>query len=1083
MTTRKRRISWLALSLALLLATTAGSAAQSSNDVTFTTTLSKEGKEMSWVSPKLVSKSDNSLSVSVASWENTCRPKTKIVCLDDDPAYKNCVIDYSRTYSTPYPNHPSQGFGKGGPGYGVIMNRIITASGGFASYQLDPATRCLISTVVVCSQITNTGGSYEGYDEIYAKCPTLQPWKKTEPVGPFTLAPGGYVNLAVFDPQAGSTNGIPGTATVTGWGFTITSQTPASAPLQAGMFQNDPNTSGVNGPHFYAKNALDNDLSIRAVEVSQGIQNESNQMPLVAERRTLVRAYLSALKNVGGVQAVLHGYRNSAELPGSPLAAELDIQGQASGGTRTNINDSFLFDLPPSWTLEGALTLDVELDPNHLIPEINENNNSFSTLVVFNPRKAIKVTSVPLHLHPDGNSNLSPLIYTDSNPSFWPILGDLLRFHPVSSLLYWDCDVDVQEPAFHDLFGREWDLRGRVAQALLLTRVSLVRALSSCGDPDTHWVGLVDPGISTNIDSGSTLGIAVPFGRASWVKMQSDVGPDWSINGGATLAHELGHNQGLFHVNCDGTEGFPVTPFYPHPYPNCRLAVGADGYYGFDVYHDVWGLPDPTVISNDPADPAGYGHVAFPLMGYKDPNWIDPFHYCRLLLSNGIFCNPLLMAKAFPDSLKAGVFASLSGFGAADPPPLVQVDSPTPRFPIPQGYLSSPYVMVSGAFEASTGIVSELDVRQTLSPTANALQTRVNEPQATDEPTGPDGTLDLVQLIKGNVYDVHSFPLDGLDNLNGIYSFVEVVAILPGVDEIQLQRNGRLVARKLASAHPPSVQIVLPNKGGELLPGAQVSWAALDLDGDPLTYDVFYSTDDGSTWRLLSMGLTARSYQLPARLPGSNSVRLRVAANDGFWTTTDDTDASFRVAPSPPRAIILHPDGSFARFGSTVHLTGIATDLEQGPITDPTRFTWTSDRDGSLGTGPEITTRTLSVGVHRILLKVTDDTGLTGGASILLYVGIDPKQTVWTSWLNADLPSGVGDFETLSYFAQKGLTCPHPLAIDCRTVDGTDFVAAGQVYSCTPAQGGVCLNSQQPPDQDCKDYEVRFLCLNPNTNI
>ncbi|HSU82422.1 MAG TPA: hypothetical protein VLR69_08370, partial [Thermoanaerobaculia bacterium] len=535
---------------------------------------------------------------------------------------------------------------------------------------------------------------------------------------------------------------------------------------------------------------------------------------------------------------------------------------------------------------------------------------------------------------------------------------------------------------------------------------------------------------------------------------------------------------------CDGTEGFPVTPLYPHPYPDCRLAVGADGFYGLDVYHDLWGLPDPTVISNDPADPAGYGHVAFPLMGYKDPNWIDPFHYCRLLLSYGIFCNPLVMAKAYPDSLKAGVFASLSGFGAADPPPAAFPVGPPPQ---PQDFeplpAFQPHLIVSGAFEASTGIVSELDVRQTVSPTANALQARMGQPQSTDGPTGPDGTLDLVQLIRGTVYDVHTFPLDGLDGLDGIYSFAEVVPTpLFGVDEIQLRRNGKVVARKLASAHRPTVQILTPNNGGELLPGTQVSWAALDLDGDPLTYDVSYSTDDGRTWRLLAMGLTARSYQLPARLPGSNSVRLRVAANDGFWTTTDDTDTTFRVALSPPRAIILHPDGSKTRFGDTVHLTGIATDLEQGPITDPTRFAWASDRDGALGTGQEISTRTLSVGAHRIILKVTDNDGLAGSTAILLYVGIDPSQTVWSSWLNADRPGGVGDFELLSNFVQQGLTCPHPLAIDCRTVAGASFVEAGQVYSCNPAQGGVCINSQQPPGKECEDYEVRFLCPNPNIN-
>jgi hypothetical protein len=982
-----RTILRTAIPLALLLATAAEGAAQY---VTFIATLSKEGTELSTAVLGSTAVRDGFSPLSRNSHHTQCDTETRTVCL---PA--GCIIDYGRTYSTNDPAYAGRGFGRGGPGYGVVMNRVISV-GGSASYHLDPATRCLTSTVTVCSKLFVSGASYEGYQEIYGKCPTSQPWKKTTTVAyvlNYTPAPGKYTHFIDWDPPAGSPNGIPGTATTLKWGYTIDSLTASPSmpnpPLQAGMFKADPNVpqNGANGPQFWAKYSLDNDLSVGAMEVTQGIQNESNQMPLVAGRRTMVRVYLNSRFNVGGVEAQLRGSRNGVSL-GPPLAAETEIQGQTTGGDRINLNDSFLFELPAAWTLEGALTLAVDIDPNNRIQETNEQNNTYETLVLFNPQTAIKVTSVPLHLHPNGDSSLPPLIYTDNQPSFWPILGDLLRFHPVSSLLYWDCDVDVQQPVGHDLFGREWDLRSGFDQALLLTRVSLVRALSSCGDSDMHWVGLVDPGISTDTGSGSTLGIAVPFGRASWVKMQDDVGPVWSVDGGATLAHELGHNLGLFHVDCAGTEGFPLTTSYPHPYPNCRLAVGADGYFGLDVYHDLWGLPDPAVISNDPAAP--YGNQAFPLMGYRDPQWIDPFDYCHLLLSNGIFCNPQLMAKAFPDSLKAGVFASLSDFGAAVPPPPVVPRRQSP--PVSPKVLPL-YLMVSGAFEASTGTVAELGVQRLVAPPANALAARVDAPQPTDGPTSPDGSLDLVQLRDGNVVAVNTFPLDGLDGLNGFYSFLEVVPMSPVVNGVQIRRNGQVLAQKLASANPPSVHILSPNGGGQLLPGTQVSWQAVDPDGDPLTYDVFYSADGGRTWRLLAMGLTAASYQLPARLPGSSRALLRVTAHDGFWSASDDTDSTFTVAGSPPRAIILRANGSVVRLGSTVHLTGIATDLEQGPITDPQRFTWSSDRDGALGNGLEIATRTLSKGVHQITLKVVDDDGNVGSATIVLYVGVNPPRS------------------------------------------------------------------------------------------
>jgi hypothetical protein len=320
-----------------------------------------------------------------------------------------------------------------------------------------------------------------------------------------------------------------------------------------------------------------------------------------------------------------------------------------------------------------------------------------------------------------------------------------------------------------------------------------------------------------------------------------------------------------------------------------------------------------------------------------------------------------------------------------------------------------------------------------------------------------------------------SVKLDRLDGIDGVYSFLETIPQPSGVTAIQIRQVEEVLAQKLASDNPPGVRILSPNEGGELLPGTMMSWSSSDLDGDPLTYDVFYSSDSGETWRLLAMGLTAKRYQLPARLPGGESVRLRVTARDGFWTTSDETDDTFTVAASPPRAIILNSTGTVVRFGSTVHLTGIATDLEQGPITKSERFSWTSDRDGDLGTGQEIATRTLSKGVHLITLKVTDDDHKVGSTTILLYVGVDAAQVAWTSWLNADNPCD-GDLERLSFFARKGLSCPQPLAIDCRTTSGKNWTEAGHVYRCDVSRGGFCIDTSEPFGKPCEDYEVRFLC-------
>ena len=61
------------------------------------------------------------------------------------------------------------------------------------------------------------------------------------------------------------------------------------------------------------------------------------------------------------------------------------------------------------------------------------------------------------------------------------------------------------------------------------------------------------------------------------------VNSPWHGWGPETPAHEVGHNLGLKHVNCDNTEDGPDND-YPWPFPNCQLAdVDETGYYGLDV--------------------------------------------------------------------------------------------------------------------------------------------------------------------------------------------------------------------------------------------------------------------------------------------------------------------------------------------------------------------------------------------------------------------------------------------------------------------------------------------------------------------
>ena len=100
----------------------------------------------------------------------------------------------------------------------------------------------------------------------------------------------------------------------------------------------------------------------------------------------------------------------------------------------------------------------------------------------------------------------------------------------------------------------------------------------------------------------------------------------------------------------------------------------------------------------------------------------------------------------------------------------------------------------------------------------------------------------------------------------------------------------------LTENRAPSVEVITPN-GGEVLNGTiTVEWNAVDFDSDPLTFNVLYSDDNGSSWSVLYSGLTGLSHSWnTSEYADGNSYMVRVVVSDGVATTFDDSDAPFSI--------------------------------------------------------------------------------------------------------------------------------------------------------------------------------------------
>ena len=84
-----------------------------------------------------------------------------------------------------------------------------------------------------------------------------------------------------------------------------------------------------------------------------------------------------------------------------------------------------------------------------------------------------------------------------------------------------------------------------------------------------------------------------------------------------------------------------------------------------------------------------------------------------------------------------------------------------------------------------------------------------------------------------------------------------------------------------------------------------------------------------------------------------------------------------------------------------------------------------------------------------------------------------PEPCTWTQWYDKDDPASSGDFEERA--SEMPPVCANPLFVECKTVEGKTLTETGEVVTCTPTDGFLCLNANQP-DGTCLDYMVRFCC-------
>jgi hypothetical protein len=163
-----------------------------------------------------------------------------------------------------------------------------------------------------------------------------------------------------------------------------------------------------------------------------------------------------------------------------------------------------------------------------------------------------------------------------------------------------------------------------------------------------------------------------------------------------------------------------------------------------------------------------------------------------------------------------------------------------------------------------------------------------------------------------------------------------------------------------------------------------------DPEGASLTYAITRPPSNGSLGSVIPQpdGSADVTYTPDPNFntSGSPPDSFEFTVNDGALTSLPATvSITVQAQPDAPTVTITSPpDGSSFASNTAINFVGTATDVEDGTLT--ASINWSSNLDGSLGTGGSISISTLSQGTHVITASVTDSQSEQGSATISVTI-------------------------------------------------------------------------------------------------
>ncbi|MXW67915.1 MAG: hypothetical protein F4Z72_13060 [Gemmatimonadales bacterium] len=310
--------------------------------------------------------------------------------------------------------------------------------------------------------------------------------------------------------------------------------------------------------------------------LTQAVQSDEFPVPLVAGTEALLRVFVTAPRptseRIPAVRARF--FLGDSEIHVADIAAKTtSIPTEIDEGSLSRSSQALI----PGSVIQPGLEMVVEIDPaGTLDPALGVRSRIPETgRIVVNVAEMphFSLTVIPFVWSETSDSSVvASAMGMEADPH-----GHALLEHTTSLLPIGDLDVTAHAPV----------VTSSNNVSTILNQTVAIRAIEGGSG---NWLGLIAPPVEGRVTGVATLG----GGSESA-----------SITSSSTIAHELGHNMGLFHAPCGGASW--VDTAFPH-------AKGSIGAWGYD-------FRGQALIKPDTPD----------LMSYCRPRWISDYHFGNAL--------------------------------------------------------------------------------------------------------------------------------------------------------------------------------------------------------------------------------------------------------------------------------------------------------------------------------------------------------------------------------------------------------------------------------------------------------------------